>query len=171
MSINLENSSVVTGLEQFTFYSSPKEGHYQRMLTYPKISLISHASKVMVKILCLPSAVCELRTSRCTCWVLKRQRNQRSNCQYLLDHRKTRGFQKNISTYALWPMLKPLIVPLTKICEKFFFFFLISLYNTVLVLPCINMNPWKILKEIGITDHLGNLYAGQEANYNWSWSN
>ena len=32
------------------------------------------------------SAVPKLRTSRCTSWVQKRQRNQRSNCQPPLDH-------------------------------------------------------------------------------------
>ena len=37
------------------------------------------------------SAVCKLRTSRCTRWVQKRQRNQRSNCQHLLDHVESRG--------------------------------------------------------------------------------
>ena len=36
------------------------------------------------------SLVCEPRTSRCTSWVLKRQRNQRSNCQHPLDHRKSK---------------------------------------------------------------------------------
>ena len=30
----------------------------------------------------------ELRTSKSTSWALKRQRNQRSNCQHALDHRK-----------------------------------------------------------------------------------
>ena len=34
---------------------------------------------------------------------------------------------------------------------------------------------WKILKEMGIPDHmtclLRNLYAGQEASYNWTWNN
>ena len=34
---------------------------------------------------------------------------------------------------------------------------------------------WKILKEMGIPDHLNcllrNLYAGQEATENWTWNN
>ena len=33
----------------------------------------------------------ELRTSRCTSWVLKKQKNQRSNCQYSLDHKESKG--------------------------------------------------------------------------------
>ena len=41
--------------------------------------------------------VCELRTSRCSSWIWKRQRNQRPNCQNPLDHRKSqREFHKNI---------------------------------------------------------------------------
>ena len=38
----------------------------------------------------LASTVCELRTSRCSSWIYKRQRNQRSNCQNLLDHWKSK---------------------------------------------------------------------------------
>ena len=41
---------------------------------------------------------------------------------------------------------------------------------------CVDHNKlWKILKEMGIPDHLTcllrNLYAGQEASYNWTWNN
>ena len=36
------------------------------------------------------SAVCELKHSRCTSWVQKGQRNQRSNCQHSQDHRKSK---------------------------------------------------------------------------------
>ena len=68
------------------------------------------------------------------------QRKQRSNCQRLLDHRKSTGVPKK-STSALLTMSKPLTVWITA--------------------------NWKILKEVGIPDHLicvlRNLYAGQEA--------
>ena len=73
-------------------------------------------------------------------WVCKRQMNQRSNCQHLLDHEKGREFQKK-SISASLTSLKPLTVWIT--------------------------TNWKILKEIGIPDHLTcllrNLYAEQEA--------
>ena len=41
---------------------------------------------------------------------------------------------------------------------------------------CVDHNKlWKILKEMGIPDHLTcllrNLYAGQEAAWNWTWHN
>ena len=51
MPANLENSAVATGLEKVSFHSNPKERQCQRMLNYCTIALISHASKVMLKIL------------------------------------------------------------------------------------------------------------------------
>ena len=48
---NLENSAVATGLEKVSFHSNPKERQCQRMFNYCMIALISHASKVMLKIL------------------------------------------------------------------------------------------------------------------------
>ena len=50
MSANLENSAMATGLEKVRFYSNPKERQCQRMLKLHTIALISHASKVMLKI-------------------------------------------------------------------------------------------------------------------------
>ena len=51
MSENLENSAVATGLEKVSFHSNPKEEQCQRLLNYHTTALISHASKVMLKIL------------------------------------------------------------------------------------------------------------------------
>ena len=51
MPVNLENSAVATGLEKVSFHSNPKEKQFQRMLKLLHIALISHASKVMLKIL------------------------------------------------------------------------------------------------------------------------
>ena len=51
MPANLENSAVATGLEKVIFHSNPKERQCQRMSNYHTIALISHASKVMLKIL------------------------------------------------------------------------------------------------------------------------
>ena len=50
MPANLENSAVATGLEKVNFHSNPKETQCQRMLNRT-IALISHYSKVMLKIL------------------------------------------------------------------------------------------------------------------------
>ena len=51
MPANWENSAVAIGLEMVSFHSSPKERQCQRMLKYYTIILISHASKVILKIL------------------------------------------------------------------------------------------------------------------------
>ena len=53
MPANFENSAVATGLE-VSFHSNPKERQCQRMLKLLHnctIALVSHASKVMLKIL------------------------------------------------------------------------------------------------------------------------
>ena len=67
--------------------------------------------------------------------------NQRSNCQHPLDHRNSKKVPEKTSISALLTMPKPLTV-------------------------WIIIN-WKILKEMGIPDHLTcllrNLYSGQEA--------
>ena len=47
---NLENSAVVTGLEEICFHSNP-EGNVKECSNYHTIALISYVSKVMLKIL------------------------------------------------------------------------------------------------------------------------
>ena len=51
MSANLENSAVATGLEKSVFIPIPKKGNAKECSNYRTIALISHASKVMLKIL------------------------------------------------------------------------------------------------------------------------
>ena len=51
MPANLENSAVVTGLEKSVFIPIPKKGNAKECSNYRTIALISHASKVMPKIL------------------------------------------------------------------------------------------------------------------------
>ena len=51
MPANLENSAVATGLEKVSFHSNSKEGNAKERPNYHTIALISHASKVMLKIL------------------------------------------------------------------------------------------------------------------------
>ena len=51
MPANLENSAVATGLEKVSFHSNPKKGNAKECSNYCTIALISHASKVMLKIL------------------------------------------------------------------------------------------------------------------------
>ena len=47
----LENSAVATGLEKVSFHSNLKERQCQRMFKLLHITLILHASKVMLKVL------------------------------------------------------------------------------------------------------------------------
>ena len=51
MPANLENSAVATGLEKVSFYSNTKKGDAKECSNYCTIALISHSSKVMLKIL------------------------------------------------------------------------------------------------------------------------
>ena len=52
MPANLENSAVATGLEKVRFHYNPKEGQCQKLFKIPHIiAFISHASKVMLKML------------------------------------------------------------------------------------------------------------------------
>ena len=51
MPTNLENTTVATGLEKVIFIPIPKKDNAKEYSNYCKIALISHASKVMLKIL------------------------------------------------------------------------------------------------------------------------
>ena len=124
------------------FISIPKKGKAKECSNYHTIALISHTSKVMLKIFQarlqqymnheIPDGQAGFRKGRGTrdqianiCWVIK----------------KARGFQKNI-----------------------YFCFI----DYAKAFDCVDHNKlWKLLQEIGIPDHLNcrlrNLYVGQEA--------
>ena len=142
MPANLENSAVAAGLGKVSFHSNPKERQCQRMLNYRTIALISHASKVMLKMLQarlqqyvnreLPDVQTGFRRGRGT-------RDQIANIRWIME--KAREFQKNI-----------------------YFCFV----DYAKAFDCVDHNKlWKIQKEMGIPDHLTcllrKLYAGQEA--------
>ena len=124
--------------EKVSFHSNPKERQCQKCSNYRTIVLISHTSKVMLKILQdrlqqyinheLPDVQAGFRKGRGT-------RDQIANICRIIE--KAREFQKNI-----------------------YFCFI----DYAKAFDCVDHNKlWKILKEMGIPDHLGNLYAGQEA--------
>ena len=97
MSVNLENSAVATGLEKVHFHSNCKEGNAKECSSYCTTVLISHASKVMLKILQarlqqymnreLPDVQTGFRKGRGT-------RDQIANIRCITE--KAREFQKNI---------------------------------------------------------------------------
>ena len=119
MPATLENSAVATGLEKSVFIPIPKKGNVKECWNYCTIALISHTSKVMLKILQarLQQYVdCELPDVQAR--FRKSQRNQISNCEHLLDHWKSKWVpEKHIS--ALLTMPKPLTVWITANCGKF----------------------------------------------------
>ena len=97
MSSNLKNSPVVTGLEKVSFHSNSKKGNAKECSNYCTTALISHASKVMLKILQarlqqyvnreLPDVQAEFRRAR-------GNRYQIVNIYWIIE--KAREFQKNI---------------------------------------------------------------------------
>ena len=108
---NLENLAVVTGLEKVRFHSNPQKGNAKECSNYRTIALISHTSKVMLKIL-QPrlQQYMNQKLPDVQAGFLKRQRNQRSNCQHPLDHRKSK--LKHIYLYFI-DYAKPLTVWIT----------------------------------------------------------
>ena len=124
------------------FIPIPKKGNAKECSNYHTNALISHGSKVMLKILqarlqqCvnheLPDVQAGFRKGRGT-------RDQIANIRWIME--KAGEFQKNI--YFCF-------IDYAKACD------------------CVDHNKlWKILKEMGILEHLTcllrNLYAGQEA--------
>ena len=99
------------------FIPIPKKGNDKECSSCCTIALISHTSKVMLKILQVHMN-CELPNVQEG--FKKMQRNQRSNCQHPLDHWKSKRVpEKKTSISALLTMPKPLTVWITINWEKF----------------------------------------------------
>ena len=124
------------------FIPIPKKDNAKECSNYHTIALISHASKVMLKIHQarlqqyvnreLPDVQAAFRKDR-------RNRDQIANVRWIIE--KAREFQKNIDLC---------FIDYTKAFD------------------CVDHNKlWKILKEMGLPNHficlLRNLYTGQEA--------
>ena len=133
----------VTGESQFSFHfqRKAKKDNVKECSNYRTIALISHASKVILKILQarlqqyvnieLPDVQAGFRKGRAI-------RNQIANIPWIIE--KAREFQKNI-----------------------YFCFI----DYTKGFDCVDHNKlWKIIQEMGIPDHLTcllrNLYAGQD---------
>ena len=117
MLANLENSAVATGLEKVSFRFSPKD-NAKECSNHGTTALISHASKVMLKILQarlqyvnreLPDVQAGFRKGRGT-------RDQIANIHW--SSRKQESSRKT-SISALLTMPKPLTVWITTNCGKF----------------------------------------------------
>ena len=101
MPANLENSAVATGLEKVSFIPIPKKSNAKECSNYHTIALISHASKVMLKILQarlqqyvnseLPDVQAGFRKGRETrdqianiCWIMEKARQFKKKHLFLL---------------------------------------------------------------------------------------
>ena len=124
------------------FIPIPKKGNAKEYSNYRTIALTSQASKVMLKIL-------QVRLQ------------QYSNCEIpdvQAGFRKGRGTRDQIASIC-WIIKKP-----REFQKNIYFCFI----DYAKAFDCVDHNKWwKILKEMGIPDHLTcflrNLYPGQEA--------
>ena len=119
------------------------KGNAKECSNYCKIALISHASKVMLKIL------------------------QASLQQYVNRELALAGFRKGRGTRDPIVNIRWIIEKVREFHKNIYFFFI----DYAKAFDCVDHNKlWKILQEMGIPDHLTcllkNLYAGQEATAN-----
>ena len=97
MPANLENSAVATGLQKSVSIPIPKKGNVKECSDYHTIALISHASKVMLKILqarLQQYLNCELPDVQAGFSKSRGTRDQIANIYWIIE--KAREFQKNI---------------------------------------------------------------------------
>ena len=118
----------------------PKKGNAKECSNYCTIALISHASKVILKI-------------------LQARLQQYMNCE-LPDVQA--GFRKGIGTRDQTASIRWIINKAREFQKS------ICFIEHARAFDCVDYSKlWKILKEMGIPDHLTcllrNLYAGQEA--------
>ena len=139
MPANLENSAVATGWKRSVFIPIPKKGHAKGCSNYHTIALISHASKVMLKI--LQARLQQYMNFQMFKLDLEKAEEPEIKLPISVGFSKKQESSRKTSISALLTMPKPLIVWITTTCAKFL--------------------------ELGIPDHLTyflrNLYAGQKA--------
>ena len=130
------------GLQKiFFFIQIPKKGSAKECSNYHIIALISHASKVMLKI-------------------LQARHQSYMNCE--IPDVQT-GFRKGRGTRDLIANISWIIKKAKELQKNIYFCFI----DYAKAFDCVDQNKlWKILKEMGIPDHLTcllrNLYASQE---------
>ena len=123
------------------FFPIPKKGNAKECSNYHTTALISHASKVMLKILQAKFqqyVKCELPDVQAGFRKGRRTRNQIANIHWIIEKSREVQKKKKKSVSDSLTILKPLTMWVT--------------------------TNWKILQEMGIPDHLTcllrNLYAG-----------
>ena len=120
MSANLKTQQWPQDWKRSVFIPIPKKGNAKECSNYRITALISHASKVMLKILQarLQQYVnCELRDVQAGFRKGRGTRDQIANIHWIIE--KAREFRKT-SISALLTMPKPLTLWITINCGKFF---------------------------------------------------
>ena len=142
MPANLEDSAMPQDWKRSGFIPIPKKGNAKECSNYHTTTLISHASKVMLKILQARLQWYENRELSDVQAGFRKGRETRAQIANICWITEKAGeFQKNIYFCCI---------------------------DNIKAFDCVDHNKlWKILKEMGILDHLTcllrNLYAGQEA--------
>ena len=102
------------------FILIPKKGNAKECTNYCTIALISHPSRVMLKILqARLQQVCEPWTSRCSSWILEKAEEPEIRLPTFIGSLKKQENSRKTSTSALLTMPKPLTVWITTNCGKF----------------------------------------------------
>ena len=180
MPANLENSALAMGLDKIRFHSNSKEKQCQRMFkllqslsaTIQTISLISHASKVMLKILRgtlqqyvnwgLPEVQAGFRKGTSTTY-------QIANISYI--RKKQDNFREKKSTSVALTMLEPLALWITTNYGKFFKWW--EYHITLLASWEIRMQVKRqqlVHKDCILSSWLFNLYAEYHEKYQAGWN-
>ena len=159
MPANLENSAVATGLEKVCFHSNAKERS-----NYHTIALISHTSKVKLKILqarlqrYMNSELPDVQAG------YTKGRGTRDNCQHPLDHRKSNTVpEKNIYFWvidyakdldcvdhillclsALKLLWQNWVITTKPMIFKTYTFYYLLLYSKILVKHSYDINSFKL---------------------------
>ena len=129
MPANLENSAVATGLEKVSFHSNPKEGQCQRMLKLPHNCTHLTRLQIMLKIL---------------------QARLQQYVNHELPDVQT-GFRKGRGTRDQIANIRWIIGKAKEFQRNIYFCFI----DYAKDFACVDHNKlWKILKEMGIPDHL-----------------
>ena len=142
MAANLETQQWPQDWKRAVFIPIPKKGNAKECSNYHTIAFISHARKVMIKI-------------------LQARLQKYVNCElpgFQAAFRKGRGTRDQIANIC-W------IIEKAREYQKSIYFRFIDYTKAF---DCVDQNKlWKILQEMGIPDHLTcllkDLYPGQEA--------
>ena len=121
MPANLENSAVATGLEKVSLHSNPKErGIAKECSHYCTIALISHASKVILKVLQVTFQQYVNLDFPDVQAGFRKDKEPEIKLPTSVESSKKQESSRKTSTSALLTILKPLSVWIPKNCGKFF---------------------------------------------------